>query len=169
MESFIGCDPGATGAICVYVPEINVIEFIPNKTNPKKILEMLGNLQRAHPIEMIMIEDVHSVPQSSAKANFTFGYNVGLMEAIFISTGMGLDKVQPKEWQKFIGVKPAPRKAKDAPPVKPGVRKTALKKEVAAIALRLYPDAELYGPKGGLLDGRSDALMICHFNYLKYK
>lgn len=42
------------------------------------------------------------------------------------------------------------------------------KKTVAAKALQLYPDAELHGPKGGLLDGRADALMIAHFLTIKY-
>ena len=43
-------------------------------------------------------------------------------------------------------------------------RKNYIKKEVADIASRLYPKAELHGPKGGLLDGRSDALMIASQN-----
>ena len=33
---------------------------------------------------------------------------------------------------------------------------------------KLYPTAELYGNKGGLRDGRSDALGLAHFIRLKY-
>jgi len=62
--------------------------------------------------------------------------------------------VQPKKWQKTIGVT---KKGKE------------IKKEVASICSRLYPDAEIYGPKGGLLDGKSDALMIAHYAFLNYK
>jgi hypothetical protein len=42
------------------------------------------------------------------------------------------------------------------------------KKFVASIALQLYPKAPLFGPKGGLLDGRADALMIAHYLSIKY-
>lgn len=59
-----------------------------------------------------------------------------------------LDRVTPKKWQKFIGVT---------------AKGDAIKKNVAEIAARLYPNAQLHGPRGGLLDGRSDALMIAHY------
>ena len=42
------------------------------------------------------------------------------------------------------------------------------KKHVASIAMQLYPKANLSGPKGGLLDGRADALMIAHYLSIKY-
>ena len=38
-----------------------------------------------------------------------------------------------------------------------------MKKQVAEIAQSLYPTAELHGKRGGLLDGRADALMIAHY------
>ena len=57
-------------------------------------------------------------------------------------------------WQKSIGVK---------------AKGKAIKKDVADICSRLYPLVDIYGPRGGLQDGLSDALMIAHYNYLKYK
>ena len=53
-----------------------------------------------------------------------------------------------KIWQKYIGVT---AKGKD------------IKKQISEIALKLYPTANIYGKRGGLLDGRSDALMIAHY------
>lgn len=109
-------------------------------------------------IIMIGIESVHSVFGMSAKSNFTFGYNVGGINMLMESTGIGIDHVTPKVWQKGVGImaKKPPRK----PP--------ELKKAVAGLAARLYPDAPLFGPRGGLLDGRSDSLMIAHYMALKY-
>jgi hypothetical protein len=95
-----------------------------------------------------MLEDVHSLPLVSAKSNFSFGYNLGVVTTIAIASNVMVDKVTPKKWQKFIGVT---------------VKGDGIKKDVAAIATRLYPDAHIYGPRGGLLDGRSDALMIAHY------
>ena len=54
----------------------------------------------------------------------------------------------PKIWQKYVRVT---------------VKGKAIKKEVAKIAQGLYPNAELHGKRGGLLDGRADALMIAHY------
>ena len=95
-----------------------------------------------------MIEDVHSMFQVSAKSNFSFGYNLGVITTIAIACNVMVDKVGPKKWQKFIGVKE---------------KGPAIKKEVAEIAKRLYPDTVLHTPRGRLLDGRSDALMIAHY------
>ena len=65
--------------------------------------------------------------------------------------------VTPKTWQKACGIAFKP---KSAPAEK--------KRVVAAKAHQLYPSAALHGPRGGLLDGRSDALMIAHHMMLKY-
>lgn len=168
MFSFIGIDPGATGAICAVVPELSIVEFLPTTMKAKDLLGSLAALNSAYPVRMIMIEDVHSMANMAAKANFSFGRNVERVNLIAELTGFSIDLVQPKAWQKIAGVKPLVKK-KGALPIKAAVKSKYLKNAVATVAKRLYPDAEIHGPKGGLLDGRSDALMICHYNYLKYK
>lgn len=112
-------------------------------------------------ITMSMLEKVHSVPQVSAKSNFNFGKNVGIAETILKGHRFGLDTVTPKVWQKQLGVSiPVP--------IKGAERKKQTKQQVADLCRRLYPGCNIYGPKGGLLDGRSDALGICHYARLKY-
>jgi hypothetical protein len=153
---FVGIDPGAKGAICFLVPSTNEITFLPTTEKPSVIFEQL-NETRHNPlftIQMIMIEDVHAIQGTSAGSNFKFGFNVGLLHGIFSATGIGLDLVSPKTWQRSVGVKKTGKE---------------IKAEVAEIASRLYPSAQIHGPKGGLLDGRSDALMIAHYNMLKYR
>lgn len=107
-----------------------------------------NTLKTEYNLRIIMIEDVHSILGMSAKSNFSFGRNVEKVNLISAMAKVSVDLVQPKKWQKFIGVKE---------------KGPAIKKEVASIAARLYPTASLFGPKGGLLDGRSDALMIAHY------
>ena len=151
MKCWIGIDPGAKGALCALFDDgtTEVLDF------NDKIYPMLGWLnekQLSHDVRMVMIEDVHSIFGTSAKSNFNFGFNTGIMHGIVRGTNLALDMVKPKEWQKHVGVKEKGKK---------------IKKEVAAIASRLYPGAELYGPQGGLKDGRSDALMVA--SYCKFK
>jgi len=154
-NAFIGIDPGAKGAICVVVPTENIQHFLTTVHPPDKIYESLLNISGDYNLSPIMIENVSSIPGAAAGSNFKFGFNVGLLQGIIKSTAIGMDTVRPKAWQKEIGVGTK-------------FKGNAIKKEVARLANQLYPKAELYGPRGGLLDGRSDALMIAHHCLLKY-
>lgn len=147
-DVYLGIDPGSKGAICALLAKENKVIFKHTEDPPADLLAWINRLKEQYNLRLIMIEDVHSLPLVSAKSNFSFGYNLGVVTTISIASKVMVDKVQPKKWQKFIGVK---------------ATGDAIKKDVAAIAARLYPEAKLYGPRGGLLDGRSDALMIAHY------
>ena len=143
-----GIDPGANGAICVLSSKGSTSRIplfdLKNKT-PWEIDSWLFTYQPS----FIWIEDVHSMYGMSAKSNFGFGRNLGTVLTIAeLLTGHSPNTVTPKIWQKYIGVT---------------VKGKALKKQVAKIANTLYPAADLYGKRGGLLDGRADALMIAHY------
>jgi len=168
VQVFIGIDPGASGYICILAPDLDRAEFISNKEQPHIIHQQLKEVKEDYSLCKVMIEDVHSLPTVSAKSNFSFGFNLGLLHGIIGCSSIGLDLVQPKVWQKAIGIKP-PVKVKDAPKVKAAVRTRQLKQEVASICQRLYPKIIVHGPKGGLQDGKSDALMIAHYASLKYR
>ena len=102
------------------------------------------------------LEQVRSLPGMSAKSNFSFGYNVGQLEILLEINDLETHKVLPKFWQQAVGVT-IPRKTS------PKERKSI----TANRALELYPFADLFGPRGGLKDGRADALMIAHYMYLR--
>lgn len=158
MAIVLGCDPGAKGAYCLLIPSQELAWFCPTPGGTQLPGFILSNLQDdgAHLCDLAMIEDVHSLYGMSAKSNFSFGGNVQaaqtVLEILMYPNEDLIEKVQPKVWQKAIGVT-----AKGA----------AIKKQVAEIAHSLYPYAKIFGPKGGLLDGRADALMIAHYAYLK--
>lgn len=155
----IGCDPGAKGSICLLQLDGNnpaKIEFIDNSDPVKDIYDVLSGIQFNIPIRMAMIEDVHSIYGMSAKSNFSFGKNVGIIETLLLLQDFGLDKVQPKVWQKYAGVPT-------------GTKGKAIKGVVGDICSKLYPNADIRGPKGGLMDGRTDALMIAHYCAHKYR
>ncbi len=147
-DVYVSIDPGLSGSWCALLPNRNKAIFKKTTDDPLETLEWLNTLKSEFNLRLIMIEDVHSILGMSAKSNFSFGWNVGEVNLIAKMSKVMVDRVTPKKWQKFIGVKE---------------KGPAIKKEVADIALRLYPTAELFGPRGGLLDGRSDALMIAHY------
>lgn len=147
-NAYIGIDPGMKGAMCTLVPVLKLTEFMENKVHPINILSWLESIQNRYSVQVVMIEKVHSILGMSAKSNFNFGYNTGLITGLAQSTGETVDLVTPKKWQKYVGVT---------------AKGPAIKKNVAGICERLYPHAAIKGPRGGLLDGRSDALMIAHY------
>jgi len=163
-NAYIGVDPGASGAMCIIVvPEKGEeeIHFLDHKSN--EIIERYKWLFDAGEelnIKKAMLEKVHSLMGMSAKSNFTFGGQFFMCVTLLTLQRFGWDYVQPKTWQKTVGI----------PEKKKGIKRSSaqLKKLVAERCLQIYPNAKIYGPKGGLLDGRSDALMIAHYCRLIY-
>jgi hypothetical protein len=155
----IGCDPGAKGAICYLqiAPDTPPnIHFMDNSKSVIHMNEWLSNAVKTVQINQAYIEDVHSLFGMSAKSNFNFGKNLGIVETLLKIQPFVLKTVQPKVWQKFVGVD-IPKEIKGAQ------RSKAIKTRVAELCEELYPGCEIWGPKGGLMDGRSDALMIAHY------
>ena len=143
-----GIDPGASGAMCVLDSQDPAhIALLDLKKH-----SIYDSAQWLHDqkVDIVWIEDVHSLFGMSAKSNFGFGRNLGYAIAISqIGTSGAIARtVAPKVWQKYIGVT---------------VKGKAIKNQVAQIAASIYPSASLHGKLGGLLDGRSDALMLAYY------
>jgi len=151
--AYIGVDPGQKGSFCLLVPTTKQVAFKPTTDKPVEILRWINQIQSEYELRVILIEDVHAIFGTSAKSNFVFGYNTGVVNAISMSSGASVDKVGPKVWQRTVGVK---------------TKGKAIKKEVGDICDRLYPHVNIRGKRGGLLDGLSDSLLIAHYAYLKY-
>ena len=161
--NFIGMDPGASGCLCrlqIDPDGTHDIMFLDNDANVRAKGEWLTQHSREG-VQMTMIEDVHSLPTMSAKSNFTFGWNVSELHTLLQCLGMPYDMIQPKKWQSTVGIK-VPTQFKGP------VRAKRLKQATADKCDQLYPGCNIYGPKGGLKDGRSDALMIAHYCRMTY-
>ena len=150
-----GIDPGANGAICVLDSQDSAhIALLDLKKHSNTDIYNWLHSQLRFRGSKIWIEDIHSMHGMSAKSNFSFGKNLGIVTTIAeLLKGIPPKTVTPKVWQKYVGVT---------------AKGKAIKKQVAKIAQYLYPQAELHGKRGGLLDGRSDALMIAYYG-LHYK
>jgi len=158
MPKFLGVDPGGKGSLCLLDPYGDILFAAtpdPFKSN-RKLIETLQDLLAHGGIDAVAIEDVHSLYGMSAKSNFNFGRAVQAVTSVIQAVPLKYILVQPKQWQAAIGIPPGKYKG-DA---------KGLKQAIAAKALELYPGVPLYGPRGGLLDGRSDALMLAHYLHI---
>ncbi len=157
---FIGIDPGAKGAICLLQPGCPnpIITFQDAPQKGQEIPDVYDFLAKAWPLDGVAIEQVRSLPNMSAKSNFSFGYNLSIMETLLFATVTPFVRILPKMWQSGCGIE----FPKQCPSKK--------RKEITAKrCLELYPSADIYGSRGGLKDGRADALMIAHYIMLVVK
>jgi len=150
---YLGIDPGAQGSLCLLDTSGGVdscwFGAIPPAVYSATVIIALRSLPF---IDYTALEDVHSMGGMSAKSNFGFGRNFGMIKAVLECANIEYILVQPKEWQTDHNL----------PTTKEAGGPKGLKQAIAERALELYPEVELYGPRGGLKDGRSDALMIAH-------
>ena len=145
---YIGIDPGKNGAMCILAEEQTMfVDF-----NLRLYIDTINNIINADTTIRACIESVHAMPGQGVSSCFTFGQRLGELEGMLMTLGIPYELVPPKNWQKACGIQPK-----------------SDKKAIANVLSKLYPQAQLYGAKGGLLDGRSDALGLAHYIRLKYK
>jgi len=138
---YVGIDPGASGALAV-INEDSVVETydfsVEGISGYTLILSQLQNFT-------VGLELVHSMPGQGVKSMFSFGQRYGELQGMLQTLGIGYELIRPKEWQKTCKVPPKSKK-----------------KGIHDAITIIYPQAELKGPKGGIKDGRCDALGIAH-------
>lgn len=158
---YIGIDPGAGGALCVLDPSSNypvLFMDLDPRDNASELLLSIRHEVVQGPC-LVALEGVHSLPGMSAKSNFTFGGMFWRIKTLLECVPVSYELVLPKCWQNATGV--PSRKFLDG--------QLDLKQAIADLAQGYYPEAHLHGPRGGLMDGRSDALMIAHYLKLKQR
>lgn len=167
MKTYIGIDPGAKGFITIR-HEDGRFEFVPlEDCNFHALALKLNTLQQTKEVFAVM-EDVHSIYGSSAKATFSFGEIKGLLRGLLIATGIPYQLVQPKIWQKEIWanedmvvdykkvtVKGVEQTRKDV-----NTKQTSFK-----AARRLFPNIDLRKTERcrNFDDNKTDSLLMCEY------
>ena len=146
---YIGIDPGKNGALAVIRESkgVSLVDF-----DLKAYINLLSYFKKSYDM-FIGIERVHAMPGEGVKSSFSFGEGVGELKGILSTVDFdnNIEWILPQTWQKHINTD-----------------SNRGKKAIADSLLSLYPSADLYGPRGGLKDGRSDALGIANYIYQKY-
>lgn len=139
----IGIDPGKTGGVAVITdrePTLYPMEMC------KQVLQMIPG------VVYIEKQTALSGQRGVAQTMQAYGEIIGYAEA----TGHTVKIITPQEWYRYFGTKA-------------GMPKKQRKEDTAEKMKNLYPSVShsLYGPRGGLLDGLSDALAIAHYGWRK--
>ena len=154
--NIIGIDPGLDGAIAKISSDMSVtiidtptyiVEGATKKKREYNINEMISIIKEfALPDCHVFLEKVHSMPGQGVASMFSMGYGYGLWNAILSSLYIPYTLVLPQRWKKelLLGVGQG--------------------KNVSVYrAQQLFPETKLFGPKGGPMDGRGDALLIAEY------
>lgn len=100
-KAYIGIDPGSKGFIALHSDDI--IQFWSLADNDYyKISDILKEIKTAYPNVMCVMESVHALYGSSAKATFSFGEINGLLKGLLIANKIPYSLVEPKKWQAEI-------------------------------------------------------------------
>lgn len=171
MRAFIGIDPGLEGAaVKIYggytafldTPILHTTDStkrnrrIYDEAQMAKVLRDLTEPNTPHfqgeDGVIAVIEQVHSMPKQGVASSFTFGMGYGIWLGILAALRIPYVRVTPQRWKKEVMM--------DGP-------KTD--QAVIAFATRLYPTVsqELRTPRGKLLLGRADALLIAHWQLIR--
>ncbi len=150
---FIGVDPGKSGGIAAIKNDRQIIllEEYPGDVFGcvnlvKKVLTHYSTCDALSTWVQGAIERAQSMPKQGVRGVFNYGVNYGDWRGCFAMAGIPFDLPTPQMWRKglitTIGTAKSP--SMDA-------------------ARRLFPEAELYGPRGGAKDGLAEALLIAEW------
>lgn len=150
--AILGIDPGASGAMVAMDEAGNYITHVEFESL-HTYKDMLTTLSEKYSL-IALLEKVHAMPGQGVTAMFSFGQRYGEIIGMLVAYSIPFTLVQPKDWQKRLEIKNLSK-----------LPKATRKKEIANSISNKYPDlrSKLYGPKGGLLDGVSDAIGIANY------
>lgn len=169
---FIGIDPGKDGGLVFQSHDDIVVMKTPQVSNEidiNTIIETFENIIHNSSVKPIcVLEDVHAIFGSSAKATFGFGESLGIMKGILAGMKIPYVLVAPKKWQAklFEGIREQRKPNKGA-----GGKGTLDTKPMALLAAkRLYPKIDLRGSERSKNphEGIVDALCISHYCKITY-
>ena len=95
MKTYIGIDPGKSGAMAILYPS-GSIETIPfNMVNYVDAIRGLAD----HPVKCCLEKD-GAMPGQGVVSMFNFGHNLGVIEGLLRGYGIPYQLVPPQTWKK---------------------------------------------------------------------
>lgn len=160
---FVGIDPGKHGAVALMDEQRRGIELHACPLGPDGDYDraaMLGLLRHIFAADSqqpaITLELVHSMPHDGVVQAFDFGRGYGYWQMACTAVGVEPMLVRPEEWKRemLAGL--------------PSGKRSSVEQ-----AIRLFPDAsirnQLYGPRGGLVDGKAEALLLAELGRRRWR
>ena len=173
---YIGIDLGKEGEIALLDDEGKYLDrFLMPKIGNEYDLKGFDDIFKAFsPLDChVVLEDVHAIHGSSAKATWSFSGGKHILMMGLVSNGIPYTLVQPKAWQKEMwqGI---PEQRKPSKKDKNGkLRKGAMDTKAMSLmaSKRLYPSIDFRKTERSKIahDGIVDAILMAGYCYRKFK
>jgi len=175
MNRIIGIDPGKNGAIVVVdfafanmCPEVTfydipLIKKIVRKKNRKGVYgevtktdydtDAMASILNIKDATGVCIESQQAFPGQGSVSMFNTGKGYGIYLGILAANNIPITIVRPKKWQGYYEIKGDKNNPK------------ATKQQSYQIAMKCFPGYgdKLKTPRGRIIDGRCDALLIAGY------
>lgn len=161
MKRFVGIDPGFTGAIGWIAEngeDIGVIDLPTTGKGRKQQFDLermnyyLWDLCKTGTYDSLLVglENPTTRPGEGAERCKRFGEGIGMLKGLLTAHQIGFTCISPNLWKGRLAL--------------PGKQDPEANKAGAQLLVAHYPTAEylVFGPRGGIKDGRLDALLIAH-------
>lgn len=170
---YMGIDPGSKGFVTIINETGTPIVYfnfpkIKDKVDYSALALMFATIGAEYDIKHAVLEDVHAIQGSSAKGTFSFGFNLGFLEASLIFAFIPYTKIQPKKWQKMAWegislIKKASSTGK--------TQVTDTKAMSLMAAKRLFPKEDLRVTERSKIahDGKVDSLLMANYCLRNFK
>lgn len=143
--TYLGCDPGAKGAIAVIAPDyIHTCKF-----NEQRYKEILQSLQGQEVV--CCLEQVGAMPGQGVTSMFNFGKNFGFIQGLLFAYSIPFELVRPQKWKKEYSI-------------------TSDKNTSIEVCKRLFPDVSLLPTDRCKKDddGIAEALLMAEYARRKF-
>jgi hypothetical protein len=154
----IGIDPGRTGAfawinLCRSLTDVRIWDMPPHGDERGIDLGAVNLMMAEWPTgaSVIGLEWNTGRPGEVPDFAYRFGLQTGQLDGLLFARGFRVEHLSSQKWTRRLGL--------------PGKTHAGAVQQRADMIDRLYPQAStlIRGPRGGLLDGRIDALLIAHY------
>ncbi|MCP4127757.1 MAG: hypothetical protein GY753_11920 [Gammaproteobacteria bacterium] len=145
MKVWLGVDPGRTGALALIDEGGNVGVY--DWMDEEKMFAIIGMWGIIYHIVAVAMEDTPAMKRDSKQSATTFQQHCGAWKCLIKLSGFDPVMVRPVTWMKRR------IRQKQTPSDKPSLDYVETN----------YPGVDLKGPRGGKMDGRSDAICIAEW------
>lgn len=157
---YLGIDPGQQGAIVMIeiVKKEKKITIYDMPLLSEKGISAFGIWSYLIQIDEIfcILEKAQALPQQSSTAGFNYGMGYGKILSVLEILKIPFEEVRPMKWRKEYSL--------------PTGKDVDKKGAAAKVAIQLYPELKekFYTPRGKLLDGRVEALLMADYAERRY-
>lgn len=168
MKTYLGIDVGAHGVIALQKERTKEFYFI-SQMDCYQLSDTFAKIREENPEIACVIEDVHAIFNSAAKATFSFGENKGMLVGLLCANKIPFTLIPPKQWQSCMWTNADKeydyKMVKDKNGMLRNKKTINTKKTSINAAKRLFPDTDLRRSSAckNIDDNKVDALLMSEY------